>query len=263
LQTLKERETTVATLLKENQQKSEELNNQIAHHQQIIQDLEKQKKKILQEARQTAASMIQEANQKIEQTIREIKEKQADKDITKKLRKELEKEFLLPAKEDKKLQKEKKLYVEQTNDSIEPGDTVKIISTDSLATVMEVSGNRLILALGDLKTVAKTSDVVKVEKKESGKSTKQLLDLNRIASISCEINLMGSRVEQAIQELDKYMDDVLLAGLPWIRITHGKGTGALRKAIREHLRNYKQVHSCEDAPPEQGGAGVTICKLKY
>ena len=85
--------------------------------------------------------------------------------------------------------------------------------------------------------------------------------MNKSATISTEIKLLGMTVDEALSELDKYLDDAYLAHLSSVRIVHGKGTGALRKGIHEYLRRQKHVKSYHLAEFGEGDAGVTIVEL--
>lgn len=85
---------------------------------------------------------------------------------------------------------------------------------------------------------------------------------NRAANVSPELKLIAQRVEQALENLDKYMDDVILAGLPTVRIIHGMGTGALKKAVWEYLSNHHAVESYRLGEKNEGGAGATVVKFK-
>ena len=86
--------------------------------------------------------------------------------------------------------------------------------------------------------------------------------MSKSSSISQEINLLGKTVDEAIAELDKYLDDASLAHLKSVRIVHGKGTGALRKGIHNYLRRQKHVASFRLGEFGEGDAGVTIADLK-
>jgi DNA mismatch repair protein MutS2 len=79
--------------------------------------------------------------------------------------------------------------------------------------------------------------------------------------VSFELDLRGQRAEAALEEFEAYLDSAFRAGLPFVRIIHGKGTGALRAAIREALAGHPLVRRFESAPPQEGGDGVTIALL--
>ena len=87
------------------------------------------------------------------------------------------------------------------------------------------------------------------------------MDLPPATSVAAELDLRGQRAEEAVLNFEGHLDDAFRAGLPSIRIIHGKGTGALRAAIREALARHPLVRRYETAPPQEGGDGVTIAVL--
>lgn len=87
------------------------------------------------------------------------------------------------------------------------------------------------------------------------------MNLDRASSIRPEINLIGLTVDEAISQLDKYLDDALLSNLSQVRIIHGKGTGALRKAVQDYLKKQKHVASFRSGEFGEGDMGVTIVEL--
>ena len=88
------------------------------------------------------------------------------------------------------------------------------------------------------------------------------IKMSKSATVSTEINLLGKTVDEALTELDKYLDDAYLAHLPSVRVVHGKGTGALRKAVHNYLRRQKHVASYRLGEFGEGDAGVTIVTFK-
>ena len=82
-----------------------------------------------------------------------------------------------------------------------------------------------------------------------------------LPEVATQLDIRGSRVEQALEELDSYLNDAVMTGISTVRIVHGKGTGALRAAVREHLAHHPLVKSFSSPPPQEGGDGVTIVKL--
>ncbi len=80
-------------------------------------------------------------------------------------------------------------------------------------------------------------------------------------SVATELHLRGLRVEEALEQLQDYIDNAFRAGMPWVRIIHGHGTGAMRRAVREALSGHPLVRALESPPQEQGGAGVTVATL--
>jgi DNA mismatch repair protein MutS2 len=98
------------------------------------------------------------------------------------------------------------------------------------------------------------------DKQKSGSAVE--ITSRKVATVSPELKLIAQRVEQALENLDKYMDDAYLAGMDSVRIIHGKGTGALKKAVWEYLANHHAVESFRLGEPSEGGAGATIVKFK-
>ncbi len=88
------------------------------------------------------------------------------------------------------------------------------------------------------------------------------IKMSKSASVGTEINLLGKTVDEAISELDKYLDDAYLAHMPSVRIVHGKGTGALRKGVHNYLRRSRIVKSYRLGEFGEGDAGVTIVEFK-
>jgi DNA mismatch repair protein MutS2 len=82
-----------------------------------------------------------------------------------------------------------------------------------------------------------------------------------LPEVATQLDIRGSRVEQALEELDSYLNDAVMTGISTVRIVHGKGTGALRSAVHEHLTHHPLVKSFTTPPPQEGGDGVTIVKL--
>jgi len=82
-----------------------------------------------------------------------------------------------------------------------------------------------------------------------------------VASPGMELDLRGQRAEDALDMLDRYLEKAYMAGLPFVRIIHGKGTGKLRQEVRAALKNHPQVTSFEEGDPKEGGEGVTVAKL--
>ena len=99
-------------------------------------------------------------------------------------------------------------------------------------------------------------------KKPRQKSSSGSIGMSKSISISPEINLIGKTTDEAIPELDKYIDDAWLAHLGQVRVIHGRGTGALKKAVHQYLKRSKHVASYRLGEFGEGGAGVTVAELK-
>lgn len=152
-------------------------------------------------------------------------------------------------------------------DDFRLGDTVHVISLnlDGIVRSLPNQKDEITVQMGILQSTVKISDVeiVKEEKKQSSKqkTTQYRTSVNKSISIKPEINLLGKTVDEAVAELDKYLDDACLSHLNQVRIIHGKGTGALRKGIHEYLKRQSYIKSYRSGEYGEGEAGVTIVEL--
>ena len=145
------------------------------------------------------------------------------------------------------------------------GDTVRVRSYGQTGRVVsEPENGRVQVQLGAIKLTVPLDDLEVVEepRKAVRPSGTGRMALRRALDISPEVHLRQMRAEEALEELERYMDDALLAGLDRVRIVHGKGTGTLRKLVHEFLGRYPGVSGYRMAAPSEGGAGVTIAELK-
>ena len=155
-------------------------------------------------------------------------------------------------------------------EQVKPGDRVRIVSmglTGIVSSKPDKSG-KLFVQCGIIRSQVSLSDLIPVaeETVTSSGSLQQTgsgkIKMSKSYSISTEINLLGKTVDEALSELDKYLDDAYLAHLPSVRIVHGKGTGALRKAVQDYLRRCKYVKTYRLGEYGEGDAGVTIAEFK-
>jgi DNA mismatch repair protein MutS2 len=150
------------------------------------------------------------------------------------------------------------------------GDSVKVLSmnlTGIVNSLPDAKGN-VTVQMGILRSQVNISDLEIIEEKPSytAKQTRQTskgkMKMSKSLSVSSEINLLGKTVDEAVAELDKYLDDAYLAHLTSVRVVHGKGTGALRNGIHNYLRRQKKrVKSFRLGAYGEGDAGVTIVEL--
>ncbi|WP_104381915.1 endonuclease MutS2 [Sphingobacterium sp. HMA12] len=225
--------------------------------------LEENKRIILKKAKEEAQEIIKNSNKLIENTVAQIKSAKADKEKTRELRSNLDQALkaVLP-----KEQATKQVIKEKITESSEltVGDWVQIIDNGAEAQVVEIAKNNLILAMGELRTVQKRKNVLKLEGRENKKSAKSLsksLSAGTVADFNPEIDLRGMRTEDALNELEKVLDRAVMVGYPSLKIIHGKGDGILRKFIRDYLRKYSHVSRFEDEHQDRGGDGITYAYL--
>ena len=149
------------------------------------------------------------------------------------------------------------------------GDSVKILSMNlkgTVHTLPDAKGNLFVQA-GILRYQTNIRDLVLVNEDAptTGRNIRTgagKLKMSKSLSVSPEINLIGKTVDEALMELDKYLDDAYLAHLKSVRIVHGKGTGALRKAVQGHLKRQKYIKSFHLGEFGEGDAGVTIAEFE-
>jgi DNA mismatch repair protein MutS2 len=251
------------------------LAQQLAEYTALKTRLDNEQKKLLNDAKQKAKALVQEANQRIESTIREIKEHKAERDTTRQVRQELERfdkkelvpDVLIP---DKPAPVEEEF--EADNGAIAVGSYVRIIGQNAaIGQVLSLRGKDAEVRIGDLKSNVKLNRLEKVSRKVFKEATdvrddrprSQGIDINeKMQNFSFNLDIRGKRGEEALGEVDRFVDDALMLGYPELRIVHGKGDGILRTLIRNHLRGYKQVGKMEDEHADRGGAGVTVVKMK-
>jgi len=231
--------------------------NLVAENEKLQLFLDENRKTLIKEAKLEAQAIIKNANKLVENTIAGIKENQADKEATKQLRQNLQQVLVQhQVKEEKKPEKPVPLST-----PIEVGDWVQLLNSETMGQVLEVNRGNLVLALGDLRSVVKKDRVQKISNKQAKKVVQSNSFSGRISdaigSFKAELDLRGMRGENAIQEVEKYMDKSIMLGFPFIKIIHGKGDGILRKLIREYLRKYSQVNRVEDEHADRGGDGIT------
>ena len=251
--------------------KNKNLNQQLAKSRER---LEASKDRVMREANEQAAAILQEAKSYADTTIRnfqkygsampDMKEMEQQRAA---LREEIGK------KQQKATDKKKKQDVNhKPPKKLKIGDSVRVLSmnlTGTVHTLPDAKGN-LFVQMGILRSQVNINDLVlidenadvKAAKKRYEKTSSGKIKMTKSATVSTEIMLIGKTVDEAIAELDKYLDDALMANMPSVRIVHGKGTGALRNAVHQHLKRLKYVEEFHLGEFGEGDAGVTIAKLK-
>ncbi len=219
--------------------------------------LEENKKVLLREAKLQAKTIIQDANKLVENTISEIKSSNADKETTRNLRENLQREL------QKNTVKPEIIPVKEVPD-LQVGDWVKLTDSETMGQVIELARDNVIISIGDLRTVAKRKKVQKIAKKEVPKEIRRSYNpaLNDTAGFSPEIDVRGKRGEEALYEIEKYFDRAIMMSVGSLKIIHGKGDGILRKLIRDYLKKYSEVSHIEDEHADRGGDGITYVYLK-
>lgn len=247
--------------------------------------LESSKDRILREANEQARTILQEAKDVADETIRDFNKaassgmdirelEQKRQKLRDKINEKNERLSLKNKNADKNGRENKQERIDPKK--IKKGDSVKIISMGLKGTVNslpDAKGN-LFVQCGIMRTQTNINDIAPVNENDisapgytpsrnvSKKSSASGIKMSKSLSVSMELNLLGHTVDEAIAELDKYLDDAYLAHLPSVRIVHGKGTGALRNAVHNHLKKLKYVKEYRLGEYGEGDAGVTIVTFK-
>ena len=142
-----------------------------------------------------------------------------------------------------------------------PGDTIHVRDIPQLGEALSPVGDegRVEVQFGSLRMKVSVDRIDRIEQSAGDSGEKVAVPTG--PPVSFELDLRGQRAEAALEEFEAYLDSAFRAGLPFVRIIHGKGTGALRAAIREALAGHPLVRRFESAPPQEGGDGVTIALL--
>lgn len=231
--------------------------------------------RILREANEEARDILQNAKDVADETIR-VFQKAGPGASLKDLEKSREKiRGKINEKNDKLVIKSqpKEKSGRLTADKIKKGDTVKILSMGMTGTVTSLPDHKgnVFVQCGVIRSQVNINDLVYAKEKEAEEKKPVLqrtrtgtsgIKMSKSLSVSGEINLLGKTVDEALPELDKYLDDAYLAHLPSVRVVHGKGTGALRNAVQNHLKRVKYVKSYRLGEYGEGDAGVTIVTFK-
>lgn len=272
------------------------LENVSSRYETDLEKLNKQRKQILEEAKIEAEKILTEANKKVENTIREIRENQAEKEKTKEIRKKLEEfkeEVVKTSSEDeewinrkieKLKQKQKKRKDKKDKPQIkkesstkqsekrdfETGDKVKIEGQDTIGEILDVGEKNIVVAFGQLRTTVNRKKLTVISnneaKRESRNTNQTRANANKnIAekkrSFKSEIDIRGQRAEEALVNIQAFIDEAIMLDKRELRILHGKGNGILKEVIRNFLKSDPVVKTFRDEHVDFGGAGITIVEL--
>ena len=232
--------------------------------------LDEQRDRIIREANEKANAILREAKEVADETIRNF-HKFGKENIS---AAEMEKERERLRKKIKDTSAASSLGSQKPKKKHKPsdfklGESVKVLSMNLTGTVSSLPDSRgnVTVQMGILRSQVNISDLEIIEEpspytqKKFSRTSRGKIAMGKSLSVSPEINLLGKTVDEAVAELDKYLDDALLSHLNTVRVVHGKGTGALRKGIHEYLRRQKHVKSYHLAEFGEGDAGVTIIEL--
>ncbi|NNF58477.1 MAG: endonuclease MutS2 [Rhodothermaceae bacterium] len=249
-----------------------------ADYQQRLGNLRAERDQLRTEALAQAEQIVQDANAAVENTIREIKEAKAEREATKAARAHLEDTKEAIARRQRTVQQRVRRR-EQAQPSksseapptgpIQLGDQVRLDDGATAGEVIELTAKDAVVAFGQMTTRTKLDRLTKVggprpqrvEVRAPKADASHGADL-AVTRARSRVDVRGQRADEAVGEAMRLVDEAVASGLPSVEILHGKGTGALRQAIREHLAGRGDIGGFESAPWNQGGDGVTVVLLR-
>ena len=223
------------------------------------------KEKMLDEAKREANEIIKSAKKESKQiisdlrTLREI----GASDIKDHELIEMQNELDQLKQQDIDIIKQKKHKAKETSKPkpLKIGDTVNVLTYGQKGEVIDIPNDEEVaVQMGIIKMKVKKEDVEKI--KASKQPQVKVHTTKNHDRVKNELDLRGARYEEAIQQVDQYLDQALLSAYNEVYIIHGKGTGALQKGISEFLKTHRSVKSFRGGRPNEGGFGVTVVELK-
>jgi len=231
--------------------------------------IDSQKDKLLQDARNEALRIVKSAKEESNELIKELKEAIENENIERSALIEKTKSSL-KSSEDKLQEKIGQALFGKVNNSppknLKIGDTVKILNLDQKGTVSSLpddNGN-LIVRAGIMKVNVNISNLqLTVDEKEAQERVRySKINTVKTSSVSTQVDVRGESLDEALQNVDKYLDDAYLANLSQVTVIHGKGTGVLRAGITQLLKSHSHVKSYRVGGYREGGIGATIVEIK-
>jgi len=261
-----------------------------------LKEIQKQRKEILKKAKEEADVILSGVNKRIENTIQEIKNAQAEKEKTRQareklgdLKKEIDKKMTSDDREihekmEKLRRREEKRNERRPDESkqpvpeekleerteLKPGDKVRIIGQSTVGDLIELNDKNAVIAFGQLITTASRKKVERLSNNEAKKldpgrksASSRIMDnfSERRLTFKPEIDIRGQRVEEAISNIQEFIDEAIMFEVGQLRILHGKGHGILKTTIRDYLRAEPMVRNYKDEHVDFGGAGITVVNL--
>lgn len=289
--------------------KEKELENTISKYENGLQEVEEQRKAVIRKAQEEAAALLEESNRKIENAIKAIRESQAEKETTKKIRQDLDqfREGLAKTKEDDRISREierirkrrerhEKRKTEQTQNRpdqtlvkapvpaaprvLMQGDSVRIKGLTEIGRIERLEGKTARVTFGGVHTMVNIdkleyADTVKEPQEATqeealaerlqatsiSRTTRETIDARR-SQFHQDLDIRGMRGDEALNAVQRFIDDAILIGMPRVRILHGKGNGILRQLVRQYLSTVPNVTQYADEQVQFGGAGITVADLE-
>ncbi len=226
----------------------------------LLQTLEAERETLKQQAENEARQIVANSRRTVEDLIAEIRREQASKNSVKKA--------IAKTETAKKQPKQLKKQPKQPKVKVDAGDKVRIKQLNKFAEVISVKSRgrkpvQILMGTMRMNVDYHEIDSVHPKQKNANLSTSVLdIQYSKANTVSGELDIHGMRAAEAADEVRKYLDNAVLAGLPSVRILHGRGTGVLRQIVREALQEYPYIANYQYAPFDEGGEGVTVATFK-
>lgn len=236
----------------------------------LLKDLQKeisnyyqQKDKLIEQASDKAAKIVEKAEAEAEEIIHELRTMQLNGAAGIKEHELIDAKTRLGKAKPKTINKTIPQAPKQKPHVFQNGDNVRVLSLGQKGTLLnKINNTEWNVQIGIIKMKIKTTDLEYIQP-EKPKKQRIITSVHSSDSpAKSELDLRGERYEDALQKVDKYLDEALLAGYPQVAIIHGKGTGALRTGVTEYLKNHRMVKSIRFGAAAEGGNGVTIVEFK-
>jgi DNA mismatch repair protein MutS2 len=227
-------------------------------YKQNVDKLDREKKSILKKAKEDADNYIKGINKKVEQVIKEIKEANASPEVIKSSHAAIK-----DLKENNRTFVKEEMSVPVENYVPETGDFVKVRNTETTGKVLEINKdkNKAVISVGSLKMQVSLNELSPAKKEKSNNSADTSYNYMTSSYANVRLDIRGERADEAEFRVIKFLDEAYTSGLERIEILHGKGTGALKKTVKDVLKSDGRVKNFYFAPIELGGDGITIAEL--
>ena len=253
------------------QRDADKMRHQLELSTQLLEDLQKEtelfkanKARLLEEAKERANTLIEQSKDDADKILSEIRELQLrSKQSTVKEHEMIEKKTALTdLKHEQDLKKNKVLRKEKAKKALQVGQSVEVLSFGQRGTLVEkVSDEEWVVQMGIIKMKIAIEDLAPIAEAQEAKQ-QVIVKSARSSHVSSELDLRGKRYEEAMKDLELYLDAAILANYPRVTIIHGRGTGAIQQGVHKVLRSHRSVASFEFAPMNTGGNGATIVTFK-
>ena len=253
------------------QRDADKMRHQLELSTQLLEDLQREteqfqanKARLLEEAKERANTLIEQSQDDADKILSEIRELQLrSKQSTVKEHEMIEKKTALKdLKHEQDLKKNKVLRKEKAKKALQVGQSVEVLSFGQRGTLVEkVNDQEWVVQMGIIKMKIAVEDLSPIAEAQEAKQ-QVIVKSARTSHVSSELVLRGKRYEEAMKDLELYLDAAILANYPRVTIIHGRGTGAIKQGVHKVLRSHRSVASFEFAPMNTGGNGATIVTFK-